>query len=132
MLDNTITLAVDTANTGVTEGQVYERYREYDNRSEYIGPGHSAASRNLLAFYTADPKQSGNYRGTRKSSKKLTEDIMVVGVDGNNIVSPIILEVSISAPIGATPAQMIEIRQRMIALLDNDTLCSKHELIGAI
>lgn len=132
MLDNTITLAVDTANTGVTEDQVYERHREYDNRSEYIGPGHTAASRDLLAFYTADPKQSGNYRGTRKSSVKFTEDITVAGVDGSDIVTPIILEVSYSAPVGITEAQITELRQRAIALLDNDTLCNKHELVGAI
>lgn len=123
MLDNVLTLAVDVLNNGTTGNQVYSRYSEYQNRSVYIGNGHSVAAKNTLSFYRAFPTKTGNFLGTAKSSFKVTEDIQVPGVDAaTTLTVPVIAEVSFSFPVGTTAAKQLEIRQRLLALLDNDSL----------
>lgn len=123
MQDNTLTLSVDAANDGNPANQVYSRYEEYQNRSVYVGATHVPDSRDMIAFYRTFPTKSGNFKGTSKSSVKLTEDISVTGADGvSSITAPLILEASFSVPVGATAAQIIELRQRLLAMLDNDTL----------
>lgn len=124
MQPNDITLPVDTENDGVgLENQVFTRFEEHLNRSLYIGPNHSMAGRNLLGLYRTHAKVNGNFRGVGKTSFKFTEDIIVAGVDGvSQLTSPIIVEVSFSIPVGATHAQILEARQRALALLDLDTV----------
>lgn len=123
MQPNTITLAVDELNDSTTVDHTFTRYEEFQNRSVYIGESHDISLRDTLSLYRSFPKQSGNYRGTAKTSVKFTTDVSVVGVDGiASIVSPLILEVSFSVPVGVTPAQLVLARQRAIALLDTDTV----------
>lgn len=126
MLDNTITLAVDEANTASTTDHVYTRYDEYQNRSVYIGSAHALDDRDMMAFYRTSPKPAGNFKGVAKSAIKFTKDIVVEGVDGvAQLTSPIIFEISASIPVGATEAQRILARQTAIAALDDDTLMAK-------
>jgi len=124
MQPNDITLSVDTENDGVgLESQVFSRFEEHLNRSQYIGPNHSVSARNILGLYRTFPKVNGNFRGVAKTSTKFTEDILVSGVDGvSQLTSPIIVEISFSIPVGATHAQILEARQRALALLDLDTV----------
>lgn len=123
MQDNSITLAVDTANTGVTTDQVYTRHEELTDRSTYIGASHALDARDIVQFYRTAAKRNGEYRGTARSAFKLTEDISVDNVSGDgSIVAPLIMEVSFSVPVGATAAQTLELRQRGIALLDDDAI----------
>lgn len=122
MQPNEITLAVDLENTGTTTNVVFTRFEEYQNRAVYIGPGHSLLSRNTLSLYRTLPKASGNFRGTAKSAVKFSKDITVAAVDGTTVVAPLIIEVSISAPVGTTPAQTLENRQSALALLDRDDI----------
>lgn len=124
MLDNSITLPVDETNAGgATANHVFSRHEEYQNRSLYIGEGHlPGEARNQLAFYRTAPKPSGNFKGTRKTSIKLTRDCTVAGVDGSTLTSPRIIEVSFSFPVGAAAADIVLDRQTVIALLDVDTI----------
>jgi hypothetical protein len=123
MLANDITLAVDLLNTGVTTDEVFSCHERHLNRSVYIGEEHSPASRDNLGFYRTFPKTSGNFKGTCKSALKFTKDFEVEGVDSTTTVTaPAIMEVSFSLPVGLTEAQMLVIRQRAIALLDDDTV----------
>lgn len=123
MLTSPITIAVDTENTGTTENQVYSRFDSSSNRSTYIGDGHSNVARNTLGFFRSLPKKNGNFRGTAKTSLKFTEDITVTGVDGvSALTTPLICEVNFSIPVGATEAQQLELRQRVLALLDMDSI----------
>lgn len=122
MQPNTVTLAVDVLNNGTTVNKVYTRYEEYTNRSSYIGADHLPDDRNMLAIYRTFPTKSGNFKGTSKSSVKFTQDIEVAGVDSSTtLTSPMIGEVSFSLPVGATAAEAKELRQRIIACLDDDT-----------
>lgn len=122
MLSNEITLAVDTENTGVPTNLVYTRYDEYNNRTVYISEEHEPSTRDELTFYRTFPKPSGTFLGTRKSAFKFSKEFPVLDKEGNTINSPFIFEVSTSIPIGISTADQVEMRQRAIAALDNDTL----------
>lgn len=126
MLDNTISLTVDVLNDGSTtadETQVYTRYEEHLNRSVYTGADHTMVAPHTLSFYRTQPKVNGNFRGMAKSAMKISECISVDGVDTTtSVIAPLLAEVSFSVPVGATTAQLVELRQRLIALLDDDTL----------
>lgn len=123
MQPNTLTLAVDVLNNGTPVNVTYSRFEEYQNRSVYVDAAHTMAQKSTLSLYRTFPKQSGNFRGVTKSSIKFSRDFNVSGVDGTStIVSPFIAEVSFSIPLGVTDAEILEIRQRIIALLDTDSI----------
>jgi hypothetical protein len=118
-----LTLSVDAANDANPANQVYTRYDEYQNRSTYIGADHTPDERNTLALYRTFPTKNGNFKGTAKSSVKFTQDVAVTGVDGvSSLTAPIILDLSFSVPVGAASADLVELRQRLLALIDSDSL----------
>lgn len=123
MLDNTITLAVDEANNSTPVNNVYNRYQEFLNRTIYHFSASTLTFRDILGFYRTEPKTNGNFKGVAKTSMKITTDIEVDGVDSaTSITAPLIGEVSFSVPVGATAAEAMLLRQRLIAALDDDTL----------
>lgn len=125
MLDNTITLSVDPENDGGPVNQVFTRIEEYQNRSVYKGPNHSFVNRDTLSFYRTPPKKSGIFNGTLKTAQKFSTDITVATSDGGTTVLPLIGQVDFSVPIGATAAQCMALRQRILAALDLDALQTK-------
>lgn len=126
MLDNTITLAVDTANTGSTTDQDYTRYSEHENRTVYVGETHSMVARDELSIYRTFPKPNGTFKGVSKTAVKFTEDQVVDGVDGvSQLTAPLILDIQFSIPVGVESSKITELRQRAIALLDTDTVMDK-------
>lgn len=126
MQPNEITLSVDEENDGVGPvNHVFTRFDEYQNRAVYVSSTHTPATKDTLSLYRTLPKSSGNFRGTTKSASKFAQDIVVTGVDGvSQLTAPIIVEVSLSLPVGATPAQAKIARQRAVALLDLDSIMS--------
>jgi len=125
MQDNTITLNVDVANDGNAVASVFDRHEEYLNRSVYINKlgGHSNVSRDQLGFYRTPAKLSGESRGSAKCAIKFTRDVSVPNASGTgNITLPLIAEVSFNLPVGITPDQETEVRQRLVAILDDDAV----------
>lgn len=123
MQPNEITLPVDELNDGNTVNRTFSRSEYFQNRSLYISPGHNSASRDTLGMYRTYPKQSGNFRGTDKTSVKFTTDIPVLGIDGiSSIKAPLIVEVSFSIPVGVAAADVLIARQKAVALLDSDEI----------
>lgn len=122
MQPDTITIAVDKLNNGTTENQVYERVREEGLKSTYHGPNHSANARDTLSFIANDPKPSGNYPGVQKSVVKLTTDLIGAGVNGLDVKQPLIATLEFSVPAIATDAEVLEMRQRLYALMDTDAI----------
>jgi hypothetical protein len=121
MQPNEITLAVDELNDDTTVDLVLTRFEEHLNRASYVSPSHTMATRDMLTLYRTFPKQSGNFRGVGKSTIKFSQDISVLGVDGtSSLTVPLIMEVSFSVPVGTTSAQIVEMRQRGVAILDRD------------
>lgn len=122
MQPNTLTLNVDVLNNAITVAEPFTRFDEYQNRAVYIGVNHLPETRNTLSIYRTFPTKNGNYKGTAKSSVKFTQDVGVAGVDGvSTLTAPIILDLSFSIPVGATAADVLHLRQRLIAALDDDT-----------
>lgn len=118
-----VSLSVDVANNGIPVAEVFSRYEEFPNRATYIGDGHTPDSRNQFGLYRTFPSKSGNFKGVGKTALKFTQDIQVAGVDvASTLTAPMIAEVSFSLPVGATPADVKHIRQRVIAALDDDTV----------
>lgn len=124
MQPNEITLAVDEENDGVgLVNHVFTRFEEYQNRALYISADHTLDARDTLGLYRTLPKKSGNFKGVAKTSCKFSKDVSVPTVDGaGNITAPIILEVSFSLPVGATPEDALIMRQRAVTLLDDDAI----------
>lgn len=123
MQPDQIDITVDPLNNSTTETQSYTRYEESLNKSVYIGATHVPENRDMLALYRTQPTKSGNFRGVAKSAVKFTEDIEVAGVDSaTTLTAPMILDVSFSIPVGATDAEVEELRQRALGLLDDSTL----------
>lgn len=120
MQDNTLTLAVDVANSGSTTNETYTRYEEYQNRAVYIGANHTPDNRDTLSIYRTFPTKSGNFKGTGKTAVKFTKDTEVAAVDSTTITAPIILELSMSVPVGTDVAELVHARQRLLTLLDTD------------
>jgi hypothetical protein len=123
MQDNVITLAVDELNDTNTVDHVFGRFDEFQNRSVYTGENHQLTARDLLTLYRTHQKVSGNFRGVAKSSCKFTQDFVIDGVDGiSQLTSPLIGEINFSIPVGVVVADQLIMRQRMIALLDDDAI----------
>lgn len=117
-----LTFNVDAANDGNPASEVYTRYEEFQNRSRYIGTGHTPGSRNELALYRSFPTRAGNFKGVGKTSIKFTRDVEVAGVDSSTTVTaPIIFEMSFSVPVGVAEADLIHICQSGLAILDVDS-----------
>lgn len=131
MLENTITLNVDTENTGTTTAVAMRRYDESTNKSIYIGPDHTLSKRNTLAFSRVQPQVNGNYRGSARSYVTFVQDIDVPGVDSSTTLTiPMKIKIELSAPVGMSAAQAIAVRQHAVALLDDDAVISRlHEAL---
>lgn len=120
MLDNTITLPVDVLGNSTLVNEVYNRFDEMPNRSQYIGADHTLSLRNQINFYRTLPKKSGNFLGVGKSEAKVTQDYVVPGADATtSVTAPGIVDVSCSMPVGMSSAQIMHLRQRAIAILDH-------------
>lgn len=133
MQPNTITVAVDVANTGTTTDFNFLRFDEFQNRSVYISESHDFASRDTLTLYRTFPKTSGNFRGVAKSAFKYSKDVIVTGVNGvDQITSPVIIEVSFAIPVTTASAVVTEMRQRAVGLLDLDTIMNNLNLVQMV
>jgi hypothetical protein len=121
MLPDTLTLSVDPLNDSNPANEGWDRIEEGQNRSIYAGPDHSLVAPQKLTLTRNVPKKSGTFLGVAKSGMKISEDISVDTSETSVEVSaPLIGAVSFSIPIGATAAEAMLLRQRLIALLDND------------
>jgi len=120
---NDITLNVDYLNDGNTTAEAYENEDRTGNRSTYAGPNHALDARDQINFYRSYPTKNGNFKGVAKTAFKLTFDHTVTGVDGvASLTAPVICEVSFSVPVGVSAADVLKVRQRALALLDNDVI----------
>lgn len=125
MLADNITLPIDVLNNGTTVDLTFDRYEELLNRSTYISSVHEPGKRDIVAFYRTLPKTAGTFKGVRKSTVKFTSDLTVADNAGGTIDCPFILELNFSIPIGVSNATIVAMRQRAIALLDQDTIMDK-------
>lgn len=121
MQPNILSIDVDPLNNGTIEIDAFSRFEEFQNRSVYVGPGHSLTSKNLLSLYRTLPKVTGNFRGQAKGAVKTTEDTVVLGTDGvSNLTGQIIVETTYSYPVGVSVAALKRARMKHLGVNDDD------------
>lgn len=126
MLDNSKTFAVDHDRDATPTDEVWTRFDEGSNRSLYVGPSHEIGNRNTLTVLRTLPTVVGNFKGTRKSSIKITTDKAVEGVDSTTTVqAPVIGTVSFSMPVGVTAADAMHLRERLREILDDQDFITR-------
>lgn len=123
---STITLEVNEDNDDGSTSLVtktFDRKESYNGRSLYTTNASTSLLRETLGLYATDPKPSGNILGTSKASVKTTLDVSVPGADGVAVYTrPLIWEVSVSVPLGATDADILAERMKMVTLLMDDSV----------
>lgn len=119
MQPDIITLAAGTA-----EEIVFKRYSEYDSRTVYIAPDHSVAMKDILTLYRTEPKAVTNYFGAAKSAMKFSKDFTVALPTGGNGRAPLIVELSLSVPVGVTKTEALSMAQRVTSLLAADDVAA--------
>jgi len=133
MLSNTLDLNVDINNDGNTEVQQFRRFEEFKDRSVYIGPGHSSRMRNVLAFSRIAEKPSGMSLGVAKRQLKVTQTMVVPTTDGTvTSLADNIATISFNLPVGTDAESKKELRQLLVAALDDDQLMDNFMGLGEI
>jgi len=117
MQSQTMTLATATLDAGIPDVTI-NRYKEEVNKSTYVGPSHSPDDRSMVQLYRTEARRNGNSRGISKVACKFTEDVSVANAAGDgNIMLPIICELSVAIPLGASASEVEVIRTRAAAFL---------------
>jgi hypothetical protein len=133
MLDNTIVLPVDVLNDGTTEDLELRRYQELTDKSVYHGPDHSSTHKSKVELYRTAAKPSGTSRGINRRMIKLTESVAVdTTVIGEQAIADSINSLNFAIPVGASKDFQKIIRQRFIAILDDDTIMDRFMDAGEI
>lgn len=123
---SSIVLSVDAANSGSPTNETFVLTSPSEGKSSYILAGTTLQDRTELTLYGTRPKRAGNFRGVIRSGIKFNLAVEVDGVDAtDSIDSDAIVNVQFSIPVGTATADIVHIRQRVIALLDDDTLMAK-------
>lgn len=115
MLENTVTLTLPNGGTPVEK--VATRIGVVSNdRSTYNIAGHTTLSRKMLSFGRTYPKRNGAFLGVARGNIKITLDRSVLDAKGATIVSPDILDISMSIPVGADDATVDVVVDYLAAL----------------
>lgn len=121
-MNRTITLAVDLVNNGTLVNQTFTETQTSLDKVVYTSSDHTLVSRDQVALARSWPKRVGVFYGVAKSSVKFTKDVTVAQADGTTAVAPIIMELSASVPVGANASDVLAMRQRIVAITDNDAV----------
>lgn len=110
-LSNEITLF-----EGDAEPTVLHRFdASVPNKTTYIveGSHDGATKRDVVVVGRKFPKRSGNFNGTEKVSLKMTKDVTVSGVDGSDIIAPLIVDLQVAMPVGIVDQEVLDQLARM-------------------
>lgn len=113
MLSNTLPLVGTDATFDA------RRFEEANNRTTYIFTGHSSVAKNTMALYRTPAKRVGEDKGRERRSAKFTETVTVKSVSGLDVQQDIIIELSLSVPVGAHSATIAAARGKVRGLIDH-------------
>lgn len=123
---DTITLSVDVLNSGTPTDEVYTSYSTNGNVHTYIGADHQSDQQNTLKFYRTEPVVSGIFRGYLDTKVSFGQDFSVLGTDGSTLPGRMAFaSLQIRVPVGVSAADILHLRQRLLAVLDNDVIMEK-------
>lgn len=129
-----LTINTDPNNDDTIVAKIFSRARVLMNGLKtlyHMDNSHSTARPDTLSFETSEPKPNGQFLGVTRPKVVRRRTIDVESIDpGTEISQPLIGKVEFSIPVGATDAELLELRQDLIAVLDDDatmgTLMSKN------
>jgi len=115
----TITLPVDEARNDTLVNHAFLQVRNESDKSIYIGPSSTLATRDDLTFQRTYPKRSGNSQGIAETYFKFAQNVSVPGIDATTSVEHLSsIEVRMRHPVGMSDAAILVQQQRVIALLN--------------
>lgn len=124
MQPDQISINVDVANDDNIVQQTYNRVTSPGtSTSLYRMEGSDLVNKDELRFTGSLPKRNGNFQGVIRSGVRLSKDQEVPGVDTTtSIDSLVVMALDCSIPVGTPTATIVELRQRMHALIDSDAI----------
>lgn len=132
-MNDSITLSIDVANNSTYVDSIHTLHRFNETRKVFKGPNHTDSQEQLLVVTVSDPTVNGENPGRRKSTFKLTNDVTVANVSGSgDLREPIISSFNMSVPVGATPAEIMAERQRMVAILLDTAIVAPVTDVGSL
>jgi len=123
-----LTFNVDVLHDTNLVAKVFEYARSLRDgmKSLFFGPDNTTSEPDTLSFEVTDPKQNGNFRGVTRPKIVRTRTAVVDGVDETTqLVQPLIGKLEFSIPVGTLPADILLLRQEIVAILNDDTVMDK-------
>jgi hypothetical protein len=121
-----LTIQSDVANNDTLVAKVFNRARVLMNGLKTLfheSNSHTTARPSTLSFETSEPRPNGQFMGVTRPKIVRRRTIDVESLDpAVEVTQPLIGKIEFSVPVGATDAEMLEMRQDLIAVLDDDTL----------
>lgn len=130
MQQDTITLALTHDTT--TIDAAYRRAEEYNGRSVYIAPDHETAVRHIMGLYRTPAKPTSTFRGVKKASVKITQDVVVDDRVGGTVQCPAIAAADFSLPEGMTDAQRKALVVELAAAILHDAMMDDLLRLGLV
>lgn len=124
MLPSSFDLSITEAPT---ESRVYEAYDRLLNGCVLQEAGHEFSARDFLILKRTQPKPAGNFYGVKRTMAKFTKDYTVLGKDGSDIVSPLIISVETHIPVGIVDADERIVRLTLVNWLLNSNIQDFHQ-----
>lgn len=122
MLSNELTLVADQATN------VARRFEEQAHRTVYIFNGHTPLKPNHMTLYRSFAEKRGNDLGQEKRRVKFTETVTALDAAGNEISKPVIIELSVSTPVGQESAAVNIARQKVVGYINSDAFMAQVSL----
>lgn len=118
MLTSPLVVPVDVLNNGTIVNESYERRTPAE--SNFVGPAHNMVSGIVdeLMVTTKLPKPSGTFRGNVRGYIKFHKTVVL----DDDTTSKVIVETTITCPVGTPAADAKHLRQKMIGFLDSDAV----------
>lgn len=122
MLSNELSLVADTGTT------VARRFEEQAHRTVYIFNGHTPLKPNHMTLYRSFAEKRGTDLGQEKRRVKFTETVKTVDAAGNEVSKPLIIELSISTPVGQESAAVNIARKKVVGYINSDAFSAQVQL----
>jgi len=130
---NTIVLQVDELDDAVLVPTTYTRFEEIQNRTTYLElDNHSSMKPRKLQLYRSPLSSPGLSFGKQKSAVKFTDGFDVLNKEGATVVENALVNISFSLPVGLSDAQRTLVRERVVAMINDDTVMDSLIKLGEI
>jgi len=121
-----LTLQSDVANNETLISKIFTRARVLMNglKTLYHEDNHHTTARpSTLSFETSEPRPNGQFLGVTRPKIIRRRTVDVNSTDpSTQITQPLLGKIEFSIPVGTSGSDVMELRQDLIAALDDDSL----------